>query len=494
MSELQGCTSAILYQNTSRTVTLIDIPTSIVVAQRLAEHNSNKLEPSTFKDGGPILLSCDPLQHPYPKPPEPKSEKSRNRILAQIPSSQQRFHSEIVPIISNALQEIRERHHANWCLPRHTRLSNHVVQQGDSDLHERNEGVAELDQEEHPPKRKRNDPDAGSPSVNLEEPTFISTNKVPSQSCCYSALNEPPLILSPGINQVPGLDEIQGIIVQNPTRVRTVLNIKSEQQPCTTTGNGSFPPEYITVNIPPESTFINCHLTPPTKSHPGPIPALSSDTKFNFILMDPPWPNRSVRRSSHYKEHAGPLQPIIEGTLRNHLHPQQALVAIWITNSLKSRFATLNALDAAGLHPFEEWVWVKTTTDGQPAWPLDGLWRRPYEVLILAHREKHVAEDNNGERHTNFCEIRRRVIVAVADIHSRKPNLKELIENIFFSSPAQSCNGTSNDEERHLTGRYSGLEVFARNLTAGWWACGNEVIRYNWKGWWAEKKNTENDA
>ncbi|OJD25228.1 hypothetical protein ACJ73_03407 [Blastomyces percursus] len=494
MSELQD-TSAILYQNASRTVILIDIPTSIVVAQRFAEPHGNKLEPrATFKDGGPVLLSCDPLQHPYPNPPEPKTEKARNRILAQIPSSQQQLHSEILPIISNALQEIRERYHADWCLPRYTRLSNHVVKHNDSDIRGGNECIAELAHEERPPKRKRGDPDAGSPSVNPEEPSFIPANKIPSENAYYSALIEPPLILSPSINQIPCLNEIQDIIVHNPTRVQTVLNIRSEQQPCTTTSDGSSPPEYISVNIPPESTFINCHLTPPTKSRPRPISALSSDTKFNFILLDPPWPNRSVRRCSYYKEHVGPLRPIIEGVLRNHLHPQQALAAIWITNSIKSRSATLDALDAAGLHPFEEWTWVKTTVDGQPAWPLDGLWRRPYEVLILAHREKHVTEDNNGERHTDVCEIRRRIIAAVPDIHSRKPNLKELIENIFFSSPAQTCNGTSKDEKRQLIPTYSGLEVFARNLTAGWWACGNEVIRFNWKAWWAEKEKTENDA
>ncbi|PGH01528.1 hypothetical protein GX51_05215 [Blastomyces parvus] len=494
MPELQHCTSAILYQNASRTVILIDIPTSIAVAQRLAEPKGNKLEPSSSTYSGPILLSCDPLQHPYPNPPEPKSEKARNRVLARIPTSQQQFHSEIVPIISNALEEIRERHHADWCFPRYTRLSNHVVKQNDCGLHRRNESIAEVDLEGRPPKRKGGDSDAGSPTVNLEEPTFTSTKKIPSPNSCYSALNDPPLILSPGINQVPDLDEIQDIIVQNPTRVKTVLNIKSEKQPCAPISTGSLHPDYISVNIPPESTFINCHLSSPTKSQPSPIPALSSDTKFNVILMDPPWSNRSVRRSSHYKEHAGPLQPVIEGVLRNHLHPQQALVAIWITNSIKSRSATLDALDAVGLHPFEEWIWVKTTVDGQPACPLDGLWRRPYEVLILAHKEKHVTEDNNGQQHTNLCEIRRRVIVAVPDIHSRKPNVKELIENIFFLSPAQTCNGTFNDEELHLARTYSGLEVFARNLTAGWWVCGNEVIRFNWKAWWAEKETTENDV
>ena len=66
--------------------------------------------------------------------------------------------------------------------------------------------------------------------------------------------------------------------------------------------------------------------------------------------------------------------------------------------------------------------------------------------------------------------ITRRVIAAVPDVHSRKPGLRELFERMFFSTS---------------TG-YSALEVFARNLTAGWWACGNEVLKFTEEGWWVD--------
>ncbi|EDN03119.1 MT-A70 family [Histoplasma capsulatum] len=493
MPESQNCRSAILYQNVSKTVILIDIPTSIAVAQQLKQPGSDEWG----KDRGLSLLSCEPLQHPYPNPPEPKTEVARNRVLAQIPTSQQQFQKRITPIISKALQEIRERHHADWCYPRYSCLRKDVEEQNDGDFRKENEGISQPEPSGCPRKRKRCELDTESFGVTQKESSFIDEIELHSQDSCYFAPNEPPLILSQDINHVPGLAAIQGLMVQNPTAFQTVLNIKSQQQPCTTTG-GRSAPEYISINIPPESSFINCRLTPPTESHPSPIRALSTDTKFNFILMDPPWPNRSVRRSSYYKEHAGPLQPIIEGVLQNHLHPHQALVAIWITNSIKSRSTTLNALGAAGLYPLEEWIWVKTTVDGQPAWPLDGLWRRPYEVLILAQREKPTPEDkqqnNKDESNSEFCGIKRRVIVAVPDIHSRKPNLKELIENIFFPSPTKARNGTPNGKEKYLSRTYSSLEVFARNLTAGWWACGDEVLRFNWTGWWTARERTENDV
>ncbi|OJD19398.1 hypothetical protein AJ78_00668 [Emergomyces pasteurianus Ep9510] len=489
MTTLQNHRSAILYQNALSTVILMDIPTSIGIAQRFKEPGDTGDD--ALKDSsGLVLLSCNPLQHPYPNPPEPKTEDARNRVLSQIPAPQQQFHAEIVPVINNALQELREHHQGDWCFPRHC-----IGKQQDGEFREESKDAAESNQEGRPPKRKRNEPDAKGLMRSLQEPTLIVEVEPQLPGSCYSAPSEPPLILSPGINQIPCLNAIQGIIVQNPARVQTTLCIKSEEQPCPPTSSGPWSPSYISINIPPESTFLNCHLTPPTESHPSSIPSLSSDTKFNFILMDPPWPNRSVRRSSHYKEHAEPLQPIVEGVLQNHLHPHQAIVAIWITNSMKSRSATLSALEACGLHSFEEWIWVKTTIDGQPASPPDGLWRRPYEVLILAHKEKHLAQDCKGEETRGHCEIKRRVIVAVPDIHSRKPNIKELVETIFFSSATEAFRKTQDvGRENHPTRPYSALEVFARNLTAGWWACGNEVIRFNWEGWWDEKERTKGES
>ena len=35
-------------------------------------------------------------------------------------------------------------------------------------------------------------------------------------------------------------------------------------------------------------------------------------------------------------------------------------------------------------------------------------------------------------------------------------------------------------------GSYVAMEVFARNLTAGWWGCGNEVMKFNDEGCWVD--------
>lgn len=41
---------------------------------------------------------------------------------------------------------------------------------------------------------------------------------------------------------------------------------------------------------------------------------------------------------------------------------------------------------SAGFRVWEEWVWIKPTTDGQPISTLDGLWRRPHEILIIGRK------------------------------------------------------------------------------------------------------------
>lgn len=95
---------------------------------------------------------------------------------------------------------------------------------------------------------------------------------------------------------------------------------------------------------------------------------------------------------------------------------------------------------------------------------IQGVWRKPYEVLLIGRKAV-------LEARASPCpdvELKRRVIVAVPDAHSRKPSLKELVGDAFG----------------FREGRYRALEVFARNLTAGWWAWGDECLRFQWEGWW----------
>ena len=155
---------------------------------------------------------------------------------------------------------------------------------------------------------------------------------------------------------------------------------------------------------------------------------------------------------------------------------RESLAAIWITNAEKSRRAAYEALLGTGFDICEEWIWIKTTAGGQPVSLLEALWRKPYEILVIG-RKKQTSTDNRSESDLlgiDPASIHRRVIAAVPDLHSRKPNLKVVFERLFFASNS-----------------YSALEVFARNLTAGWWACGNEVLKFNSHDCWTKSGNED---
>ena len=200
--------------------------------------------------------------------------------------------------------------------------------------------------------------------------------------------------------------------------------------------------------------------------------------QFDFVLLDPPWDNRSVRRSKQYQtmdRRNGDMDPVIalEGILKQHIAPN-GLVGLWITNKANVREKAIRLFESWDVTLEQEWVWLKVTTNGEPVTEVGGLWRKPYEVLLLGRKALNDETDKmlvdpvtEGDR-----VVKRKLIVAVPDLHSRKPGLKELIEPMMPDPRS-----------------YRALEVFARNLTSGWWAWGDECLRYNWTGYWSSNSS-----
>ena len=137
----------------------------------------------------------------------------------------------------------------------------------------------------------------------------------------------------------------------------------------------------------------------------------------------------------------------------------------------------MQAFDAWDVHLVEEWYWLKVTTGGLPVTDVRGVWRKPYEALLIGRKAAQQIDDEDvgGQPIPAVAEMKRRVIVAVPDVHSRKPCVKTLVEGAFGF------------EE----GKYRALEVFARNLTAGWWAWGDECLRFQWEGWWSSGDDSD---
>jgi N6-adenosine-specific RNA methylase IME4 len=177
---------------------------------------------------------------------------------------------------------------------------------------------------------------------------------------------------------------------------------------------------------------------------------------FDLVVMDPPWPNRSARRrSSRYDtvkdlhEMQGLLSHVPVGT---HLS-DEGIVAVWVTNkqSVSDFVKSPTGLFASwGLSLVSEWTWLKVTESGETIFPLDSAWRKPWEKLLIGKRLGRAAPPALAKS---------RVIIAVPDVHSRKPNLRDVFAEFL------GCD-------------YNGLEVFARNVTVGWWSWGNEVLHF----------------
>ncbi|PHH88571.1 hypothetical protein CDD83_7352 [Cordyceps sp. RAO-2017] len=134
------------------------------------------------------------------------------------------------------------------------------------------------------------------------------------------------------------------------------------------------------------------------------------------------------------------------------------LVAVWITNKPGVRellTSPAGVLAGWGLEPVTEWTWLKVAASGEPLYDVESAWRKPWEKLLVARRR--------GARLHRA--LPPKVVVAVPDVHSRKPHLRRLFQDA-------------------LGPQYTGLEVFARNLTAGWWSWGDEVLKFQGAHHW----------
>ncbi|KAI0196306.1 MT-A70-domain-containing protein [Xylaria flabelliformis] len=223
--------------------------------------------------------------------------------------------------------------------------------------------------------------------------------------------------------------------------------------------------ETSTGSVIPEQS---CHLLGTVDSQRETF--LRNAPQFDLIVLDPPWPNRSVKRKSdsyntvYGTEEARNL--LLQIPIASHLK-RDGLVAIWVTN--KASVTDLitgpgGILAQWGLEPIGEWIWLKITSVGKPIFDIELVWRKPWERLLIARKMGSLVS----------LPMSTKVILAVPDIHSRKPNVRGLFEDI-------------------LPKNYTGLEVFARNLTAGWWSWGNEVLLFQQGHHWVPLENAQAD-
>ncbi|KAF1911741.1 MT-A70-domain-containing protein [Ampelomyces quisqualis] len=454
--------SSILYQNTARTVALIDIPTSIATAQGRTD----------------ILLSTPPLEAPIePKEDyQPKSQKAKANNAHNSPDGAQ--HAEYKYLIEPALAVIRANVSGTWCSPRRFLDSRPPhgttmdVDDPETDLESRLRQWAAW-------KGRKADDAAfdlqkmmASLGATYDHNPTAKQNVAPRWAMSYRPARE-AVSGAHVAETVPRNEpkESWTSSFHNPEAHALELEI-SERSSVQDTPPG---PRYR-FRIPPRSTFFLSDFT-----HSDAFRASFRDLTdeftlprhFDLVLLDPPWPNRSAKRKQGTYEQVGGMPYLKKMLLKMDLDSyleHNALVGIWITNKSTLREHVLGSgglFETWNVGLIEEWVWIKTTTEGEPMFDIDSAMRKPYEVLLLGR-----AAPNSWTCMIHAPNIKRRVIAAVPDIHSRKPCLKELLEE---------CLPDPTD--------YSALEVFSRYLVSGWTSWGNEVLKYNWDHYWAKEES-----
>jgi len=429
-----------LWQSESKDVTLIDIPRSISLAQGTGEHPCQDL-----------LLSTKPQEEPYPTN-EPKSTAARARLVNNTVDAA--LHNEYALLICDALSRIKAEYTGPWCLPR--RFVEVPADKGKK--------------RKLSPEGEGGDGETGDAKKGMHSGGGLHRS-LPSDFLRY--LSDIPSARTHGVD----LEESSHMSeFERDGTTQTWLAVSDPQNQAAA----------FNFSIPPGSSFILGSCWDPTILHRyirAQAQELDVPKTFDAILLDPPWPNRSVKRThktanATYST-AATLQDIyqlIMGMDLDMLMAENCAVAMWITNKPAVRDLVLGEgglFECWGVELIEECIWLKTTLHGDPVTPIDSVWRKPYEILLIGRKRRthFTSAEKLSQKHGD---VKRRVLMSVPDLHSRKPCLKELVDTLV---PDSDC--------------YRALEVFARHLIAGWWSWGDECIKFNWEGNWRPKESIE---
>ncbi|NXF36480.1 METL4 protein, partial [Nyctibius bracteatus] len=202
--------------------------------------------------------------------------------------------------------------------------------------------------------------------------------------------------------------------------------------------------------VPPKSSFLLSDISRLQ-------PLLNYKKKYDVIVIDPPWENRSVKRSNRYS-YLSSWQ--IKQIPVPALAAPNCLVVTWVTNRQKHlRFVKDELYPHWSVKTLAEWHWVKITRAGEFVLPLDSLHKKPYEVLVLGRVQGDLKEAFRKSEDVLPLPEHKLIVSIPCSLHSHKPPLTAVLAE--FIKPDVKC-----------------LELFARNLQPGWTSWGNEVLKF----------------
>ncbi|NWU64768.1 METL4 protein, partial [Pterocles burchelli] len=202
--------------------------------------------------------------------------------------------------------------------------------------------------------------------------------------------------------------------------------------------------------VPPKSSFLLSDISRLQ-------PLLNYKKKYDVIVIDPPWENKSVKRSNRYSY-------LSSWQIRQIPVPVLAapncLVVTWVTNRQKHlHFVKDELYPHWSVKTLAEWHWVKITKAGEFVLPLDSLHKKPYEVLVLGRVQGDEKEALRKSEDVLPVPEHKLIVSVPCSLHSHKPPLSAVLSE--FIKPDVEC-----------------LELFARNLQPGWTSWGNEVLKF----------------
>jgi len=222
---------------------------------------------------------------------------------------------------------------------------------------------------------------------------------------------------------------------------------------------------------------------------------MSLQSKFDLVLMDPPWENKHVKRA---KRNSSTGYSMLENdTIKNipmrDLLLPGGVVVVWCSNNTRHRTAVRDWFLSWGAEEVGMWYWLKLTKFGEPVCDFSAG-KNPYEVILIAKRtgQSTVSKNSSGANEKssaaneytseanknssvsngnfsadlNVAETEDEcpkdlVIVSVpSSIHSHKPPLSATLD-LFFKD------------------RRKRLEIFGRYLQPGWTTVGLQPSKLN---------------
>ncbi|OWM74497.1 hypothetical protein CDL15_Pgr004000 [Punica granatum] len=179
---------------------------------------------------------------------------------------------------------------------------------------------------------------------------------------------------------------------------------------------------------------------------------------FHLIVIDPPWENGSAQQKSRYP--TLPNRYFLSIPIKQLAHEEGALVALWVTNREKLRtFVEKELFPSWGVRHVATFHWLKVKADGSLICDLDLFHHRPYESLLLGYCDGKIVDSEKLPKGRDIHD--NQVMISVPGDYSRKPPIEDLVLELVPGLKPPRC-----------------IELFAREMRAGWLSWGNEPLYF----------------